>query len=48
MGKSRKLGWHGYVDSHDAIFDTIQQLSELKMVPPIDKPNGGTIQYHGY
>ncbi|MCJ1382511.1 hypothetical protein MMC17_005624 [Xylographa soralifera] len=36
MDKSRKLGWHGYVDTKDAIFETITKLAELKMVPPME------------
>jgi len=38
MDKSRKLGWHGYVDTKDAIFETITELAELKMVPPMLGP----------
>ena len=48
MGKSRKLGWHGYVDSYDAIFETIKELAELKMVPPISGGKAGEINYVGY
>ncbi|MCJ1391219.1 hypothetical protein MMC18_004081 [Xylographa bjoerkii] len=40
MDKSRKLGWHGYVDTKDAIFETITGLSELKMVPPMVASKG--------
>ncbi|KAI9853125.1 MAG: hypothetical protein M1824_001538 [Vezdaea acicularis] len=35
MDKSRKLGWNGYVDSKDAILDTIHELAKLKMVPDV-------------
>ena len=48
MGKSKKLGWHGYVDSHEAIFETIKQLADLKMVPSVAKPTEGSIRYYGY
>jgi hypothetical protein len=48
MGKSRKLGWHGYVDSHEAIYATINDLAELKMVPPVPKAFGQRVHYAGY
>ncbi|CZT25122.1 uncharacterized protein RCC_10851 [Ramularia collo-cygni] len=35
MDKSRKLGWHGFVDSSEAMLDTFQDFAKLKMVPPI-------------
>ena len=34
MDKSRKLGWHGHVDTRDAIFDSITELAELKWSLP--------------
>jgi hypothetical protein len=33
--KARKLGWHGYVDSCDALRETFDDLAKLKMVPPM-------------
>jgi hypothetical protein len=48
IGKSRKLGWHGYVDSHEAIFATINELAQLKMVPPVPKSFEQEISYVGY
>jgi hypothetical protein len=33
--KARKLGWHGYVDSCDALKETFDDLAKLKMVPPM-------------
>lgn len=35
MDKSRKLGWHGFVDSSEAMLDVFQDFAKLKMVPPI-------------
>lgn len=35
MDKSRKLGWNGFVDTKDAIRDTLDGLAELKMVPSL-------------
>ena len=32
--KGRKSGWHGYVDSCDALKETFDNLAKLKMVPP--------------
>ncbi|KIW13409.1 hypothetical protein PV08_08597 [Exophiala spinifera] len=48
MGKSRELGWHGYVNSHAAIFQTISELAELKMVPPIPNKFDQVVKYVGY
>jgi hypothetical protein len=33
--KARKLGWHGFVDSRDALKETFDDLAKLKMVPPM-------------
>lgn len=33
MDKSRKLGWHGHVQSDEGIKSVIDKLAELKMVP---------------
>lgn len=35
--KARKLGWHGFVDSCDALRETFEDLAKLKMVPPVTK-----------
>lgn len=48
IGKSRKLGWHGFVDSHEAIYEAIGELAELKMVPPIPNEFDRVIEWHGY
>ena len=48
MNKSRKLGWHGFVDTKEGIFDAIQEMADLKMLPPLEKTDGGEIKYHGY
>ncbi|OQO13725.1 hypothetical protein B0A48_01955 [Cryoendolithus antarcticus] len=31
MDKSRKLGWHGFVDSKEALLETFQDVARLKM-----------------
>ena len=36
MNKSRKLGWNGFVETEEAIKDTINALAALKMVPPLE------------
>ncbi|KAK5050884.1 hypothetical protein LTR84_003443 [Exophiala bonariae] len=48
VGKSRKLGWHGYVDSHEALYEAIEGLVNLEMVPPIPNADSQSIKYHGY
>jgi hypothetical protein len=35
MDKSRKLGWHGFVDSAECFLETFRDLAKLKMVPPV-------------
>ncbi|KAM0716706.1 hypothetical protein Q7P37_008151 [Cladosporium fusiforme] len=35
--KGRKAGWHGYVDSRDALKETFEDLVKLKMIPPISR-----------
>lgn len=37
MDKCRKLGWHGMVDSSEAILDVFEDLAKLKMIPPVPK-----------
>lgn len=34
VDKGRKLGWCGYVNSHEAIRDVVEDLVRLRMVPP--------------
>lgn len=33
MGKSRKLGWHGYVDSAESLHEVFHEFVTLKMLP---------------
>ena len=35
MRKARKMGWHGCVDSYEAMFHTIRDLGRLKVTPPM-------------
>lgn len=37
MNKARKLGWHGFVDSNDAIREVLGEFAELRMLPPVGK-----------
>jgi hypothetical protein len=37
MNKARKMGWHGFVDSNDAIKEVLGEFAELKMIPPVGK-----------
>ena len=34
MNKARKMGWHGFVDSNDAILQVLEEFVTLKMLPP--------------
>ena len=34
MNKARKMGWHGFVDSNDAIREVLEEFADLKMIPP--------------
>ncbi|KAI1620680.1 hypothetical protein EDD37DRAFT_569297 [Exophiala viscosa] len=36
MNKNRQLGWHGFVDTKDAIKQVIIEMAELHMVPPLE------------
>jgi len=36
MDRNRKLGWHGYVDTKEAIKGVINDMAKLKMVPPLE------------
>jgi hypothetical protein len=46
--KNRKLGWHGFVDSNEGIFDSIKEMADMKMVPKPTKTADFDIKYHGY
>ena len=35
MDRNRKLGWHGFVDTREAIKQVIGEMADLKMVPPL-------------
>ncbi|OAX84530.1 hypothetical protein ACJ72_01099 [Emergomyces africanus] len=35
MDKSRKLGWHGTVDSFASLRNVLEELVEMKMLPPL-------------
>ena len=35
MDKSRKLGWHGFVDSTESLLEVFRDLAKIKMTPPV-------------
>ncbi|KAH9832704.1 NAD dependent epimerase dehydratase family protein [Teratosphaeria destructans] len=35
MDKSRKLGWHGFVDSSESLLEVFKDLAKIKMIPPV-------------
>ncbi|KAI0129701.1 hypothetical protein BJ170DRAFT_617299 [Xylariales sp. AK1849] len=35
MDKSRKLGWHGFVDTSESLLSVFRDLANLKMIPPV-------------
>lgn len=35
MDKSRKAGWHGFVDSSESLLEVFKDLEKLKMIPPV-------------
>lgn len=35
MNKARKMGWHGFVDSNEAIKEVLKEFVELRMLPPL-------------
>lgn len=39
MAKSRKLGWHGTVDTTESFLAVFQDLVDIKMIPPVPKIN---------
>jgi hypothetical protein len=32
--KARSMGWHGHVNSEEAIFAVLKEFEEMKMTPP--------------
>ncbi|KAL4896603.1 hypothetical protein BDV59DRAFT_198962 [Aspergillus ambiguus] len=36
MGKARKLGFLGYVDSCESLFQTLREFVDLKLLPPLE------------
>ena len=37
MDKSRKLGWHGFVDSSEALLEVFDDFAKLKMIPAVPR-----------
>ena len=37
MDKSRKLGWHGMVDTSESFLEVFDDFAKLKMIPPVPK-----------
>ncbi|KAK3066566.1 hypothetical protein LTR53_017034 [Teratosphaeriaceae sp. CCFEE 6253] len=35
MDKSRKHGWHGFVDSTESLLEVFKDLARIKMIPPV-------------
>lgn len=35
MDKSRKLGWHGFVDSSESLLEVFKDFAKIKMIPPV-------------
>lgn len=35
MSKARKMGWHGFVDTEECIYEVLEDFVKLKMLPPI-------------
>jgi hypothetical protein len=48
MNKNRKLGWHGFVDTHDSFLKVFEELADLKMIPPFKRPESLNVKYLGY
>jgi hypothetical protein len=36
INKARKLGWHGFVDSNEAIVEVLGEFIKPKMLPPLE------------
>lgn len=37
MDKSRKLGWHGFVDSTESLKAVFEDLARIRMIPELPK-----------
>ncbi|KAK9419630.1 hypothetical protein SUNI508_07116 [Seiridium unicorne] len=37
MDKSKKLGWHGFVDTSESFLSVFEDLAKIKMIPPVPK-----------
>jgi hypothetical protein len=37
MDKSKKLGWHGFVDTSESFLAVFEDLARIKMIPPVPK-----------
>lgn len=37
MDKARRFGWHGHVDSIEAMRKVFEKFAEYKMIPPLDQ-----------
>jgi hypothetical protein len=48
VSKNRQLGWHGFVDSAEGIFDSIKEMADMKMLPKPVRTKNFQIKYHGY
>jgi hypothetical protein len=35
MNKARKLGWHGFVDTNEAILEVLRDFARIGMLPPV-------------
>ena len=38
MNKARRLGWTGFVDTRESIFEMYSEMARLGMLPPIKVP----------
>ena len=47
VSKNRKLGWHGFVDSAEAILDCIKEMADMKMVPRPIQTKDIKVRHHG-
>jgi hypothetical protein len=48
MDRSRKLGWHGFVDTREAMFESLTELCRLGMIPAMFEKSGRGMEYVGY
>ena len=37
MNKARKMGWHGFVDSNEAIKEVLGEFADINMLPPLSR-----------